>query len=294
MKRATGTSTRQFVWIETDHELHSTGSFPSLVLVVEEGQRLIEQCRPLFSHDPVSRFRPQAESRATPRYNTTGSRNTERTIQNPDPKAGLTPGSPSTMTRGRTVGVGGIWRSAIIGRLLRSAQVDLDSEQRDRIVIGSLPDDDHCVHETATSDEVAVVISLRVEAQQLIESFGERFGKNRELDQQEVARRRLSVGAACLAQLSVEFGKELSVDANRTSGHWRAWRPSVATIRASALRLARSIRSAGTLAGSFTNPARMVAARSSGVIASSSAADQIRSTSICGTVSARPSARSHR
>jgi 3-oxoacyl-[acyl-carrier protein] reductase len=96
-----------------------------------------------------------------------------------------------------------------------------------------------------------------------------------------------NLGAACLAELSVEFGEELSVDANRTSGHWRAWRPSVAAIRVSALRLARSIRSAGTLAGSFTNPARMLAARSSGVITSSSAADQIRSTSIRGTVSAR-------
>ena len=102
---------------------------------------------------------------------------------------------------------------------MRSAQVDLDTEQRNRIVVGSLPDDDHCVHETATGDEVAVVASLRVEAQQLIEAFGERFGKNRELDQQEVARRRLSIGSACFAELSVGFGEELPVDANRTSGH---------------------------------------------------------------------------
>lgn len=133
---------------------------------------------------------------------------------------------------------------------------------------------------------------VRVHAEQLIEACGERFGNRWQLDQQEVARRRFTVGAARFVELSVEFGEELLVDTDRPTSHWRAWRPSVAAIRASALHLAASIRSAGTLVGSFTNPARIVAARSSGVSASSSAADQIRSTSISRTVAALLLARS--
>jgi len=76
----------------------------------------------------------------------------------------------------------------IIGRLSRSVQVDLDAEQRDRVIVDQLSDDDDCVDEAAAGDEVPVVVSLGVEAEQFIEAFAERFGDRREFDQQQVAR----------------------------------------------------------------------------------------------------------
>ena len=85
-------------------------------------------------------------------------------------------------------------RQGIVGRLPRSVQVDLDTEQRDRVIVDQLSDDDDCVDEAAAGDEVPVVVSLGVEAEQFIEAFAERLGDRRELDQQEVARRRLSLG----------------------------------------------------------------------------------------------------
>ena len=82
------------------HLINWSCPFSLLLMTDKEGQRLFQPCRTLFSHVPVSRLRPQAERRATLRCNAMGSRNTERTIQNPDPKAGRAPGSPSIMTRG--------------------------------------------------------------------------------------------------------------------------------------------------------------------------------------------------
>ena len=52
-----------------------------------------------------------------------------------------------------------------VGRLSRTAQVDLDAEQRDRVVVDQLPDDHNCVHETTAGDQVAVVVSIGVDAE---------------------------------------------------------------------------------------------------------------------------------
>jgi hypothetical protein len=55
------------------------------------------------------------------------------------------------------------WRHGIIGRLSRSVRVDLDAEQRDRVIVDQLSDDDDCIDEAAAGDEVPVVVSLGVE-----------------------------------------------------------------------------------------------------------------------------------
>ena len=47
--------------------------------------------------------------------------------------------------------------------LLGSAEVDLDAEQRDRVVVGELANDDHCPHEATTGDEIAVVIPFGIQ-----------------------------------------------------------------------------------------------------------------------------------
>lgn len=76
----------------------------------------------------------------------------------------------------------------IIGLLSRPVQVDLDAEQRDRLIVDQLSDDDDCIDEAAAGDEVPVVVSFGVEAKQIVEAFAERVGDRWEFDQQEVAR----------------------------------------------------------------------------------------------------------
>jgi hypothetical protein len=71
----------------------------------EEGQRLFQPCKPLFSHVPVRGSGRMPKASHTTRSD--GQPVNERTIQDPDPKAGRTPGSPSTMTRGRRCSAAG-------------------------------------------------------------------------------------------------------------------------------------------------------------------------------------------
>ncbi len=93
------------------------------------------------------------------------------------------------------------------------------------------------------------------------------------VDQQEIGTRGLAVVPSGFPKLRVKFREELRVDPDGAAlGQRVASAPSVAAIRASALRRARARRSGGTAASSVTNPARTAASRSSGDSTSSSAA----------------------
>ena len=65
---------------------------------------------------------------------------------------------PSTIPSGW--GLFLVWEYRV---LLGSAEVDFDAEQRDRVVVGELANDDHCPHEAATGDEIAVVIPFGIQ-----------------------------------------------------------------------------------------------------------------------------------
>lgn len=90
-----------------------------------------------------------------------------------------------------------------------SGLVDLYPKQHYRSVRPELTGDNSGGNEATGSDQISVIAPVRVQRRKFVKPFGESISDRRQVDEQKVRRRRLTVRTTRLTKLAVQFGEEL-------------------------------------------------------------------------------------